>query len=101
MLKSSFLWLAVLVSSSSASAADCVYEGKSYSRGAVVCVPNTATSLTCEGPEASQIEWVRKDADDHCTPGACLHNERLYSEGAIYTRKEVTIRCDGGKWVPN
>jgi hypothetical protein len=86
---------------SSCAYAECVYEGKSYSLGAVVCVPNTGISLTCMEPQASKFVWLRTDPDVHCLPGACVNSGRVYSEGGVYTRKDTNIRCKGGKWVPN
>jgi len=80
--------------------AECVYEGQSYSRGAVVCVPNTETSLTCTELQASKFDWVRTGVDVHCIP-ACEIVGRVYSEGGVFTRKDTNIRCQSGKWVPN
>ena len=83
--------------SSSASAADCVYEGGAYSVGAVVCVPNSSTSITCKGDE-----WVPNGADVDCKPGSCWRCGKVFSEGTRYSREgETDETCVEGKWVPN
>ena len=31
---------------------------------------------------------MRKDVDEYCISGACVHGGKLFSEGAVYTRNQ-------------
>jgi hypothetical protein len=92
MLRLSFFCLTIAALSSVA-AANCVYEGKNYSSGAVGCVPDGLMSMT----STDGLDWAKTENDPLCIPGACVNNGNVFSPGGVYTRNEVTIRCEGGE----